>query len=533
MKLTATALGLCVTTALLAGCGGGGDDPNSKSGGGGDIVDGGTFTMASSADPGNLDPQMGAGSALFAVTQLAYDPLLSVNADSGEIESGLATEWSAEGTDVSLTLADGITCADGTDLTPTVVADNINFVADPANQSPLLGTFLPVGAKATGDDAAGTVALKLTDPAPFVLNGLASLPIVCPDGLKDRKSLAQATNGTGPYELSEAAPGDSYTYSIRDGYTWGPNGATTDEKGMPDTIVVKVIENETTAANLLLSGEINSAQIMGPDAKRLQGAGLFAAETPALIGEQWYNQAEGRPTNDPKVRLALTQALDLDELQKVLTSGTGAAPTTLAAIAPTTCPGDSASGSLPKNDPEAAGALLDEAGWTLGDDGTRTKDGKPLDLVFLYQANAGTGGAAASELAVSQWKEIGVKATAKSQNETTLTGTIFGAGDWDVVWVSLNVNAPDQLVPFLSGPAAPDGTNFASIDNPDYTAGIEAASKTAGVEGCDAWLDAESKLIANADIVPFANNTVRTYGAKAEFETPGNLVPTSIRMMAK
>ena len=532
MKLTTAALGLCVTTVVLAGCGGGGSGPGS-SGGGGEVVDGGTFSMSLAADPGNLDPQMGAGSGLFATTQFAYDALLSVDAKTGEIESALATKWSAEGTDVELTLADDITCADGTAFTPSVVADNINFVTDPANQSPLLGTFVPVGAKATGDDAAGTVSITLTDAAPFVLNGLASLPMVCPGGLEDRKSLAQATNGTGPYVLTDAKPGESYTFKIRDGYTWGPNGAATDVKGMPDTVVLKITENETTAANLLLSGDLNAAQIVGPDAKRLEGAGLFTAKTPALVGEQWYNQAAGRPTADPKVRVALTRALDLGELQKVLTSGTGGPATTLAAVEPTTCPGDSVSGSVPTHDPDAAAALLDEAGWTVGDGGTRTKDGKPLELVLLYQGSSGTGGAAATELAVKQWQELGVKVTAKSQNETTLTGTIFSGGDWDVAWVALNVNAPDQLVPFLSGTKAPDGTNFAGIENADYQAGLAEAAKTQGVEGCDAWLAAESTLLEDADVVPFANNIVRTFGAGAEFATPGNLVPTSIRMMKK
>ena len=54
MKLTATALGLCVTTALLAGCGGSSDSPGGSGGGGGDseYADGGTFTMAIAGDPG-------------------------------------------------------------------------------------------------------------------------------------------------------------------------------------------------------------------------------------------------------------------------------------------------------------------------------------------------------------------------------------------------------------------------------------------------------------------------------------------------
>lgn len=532
MKLTASALGLCVTTALLAGCGGG-DKPGSSPGGGGDVVDGGTFTLAMSSDPGNLDPQLAAGSSLFTVTQLAYDPLVSVNPETGAIESGLATDWVTKDTTITLTLADAITCADGSELTATDVADNLNFVADRASKSPFLGTFLPVGATAKADDAVGTVTITLASPAPFVLNGLASLPMVCPGGMADRKSLAQATSGTGPYELTEAAPGDHYTYTIRDGYSWGPNGATTATKGLPDTIVIKVVQNETTAANLLLSGRLNAAQILGPDAERLDKAGLFAAETPALIGEQWYNHAEGRPTSDPSVRMALTQALDLDELQRVLTSDKGSPASTLATNEPISCPGDSVSGALPAHDPAAAAQLLDEAGWTLGSDGTRSKDGTPLELTFIYQNTSGSSGSAAAELVVQEWKGLGVKATARSQNETTLTQTIFGAGDWDVAWVSLNVNSPDQLVPFLSGPAAPDGTNFSGIENADYDAGVQAAMAKPGTEGCDTWLAAEASLIADADIVPFANSLVRTFGAGAEFKIPGLLIPTSIRMLAK
>ncbi len=531
MKRTTTGtygLSLCLVAVALAGCGGA-----STGSGKAEVVEGGTFTLGLSSDPGSLDPQMGAGSSLFTVTQFAYDPLLSVDGASGEIKSGLATKWDVKENTISLTLAEGITCGDGTKLTASVVADNLNFVADPNSKSPFLGTFFPAGAKSVGDDAAGTVTITLATPAPFVLNGLASLPMVCPKGLADRSSLKTATAGTGPYQLTEAAPGDHYTYTVRDGYTWGPGGATTATKGMPKTVVVKVVQNETTAANLLLSGGLNAAQIPGVDAERLEKAGLFSADTPALVGEQWYNHAAGRVTSDPKVRMALTQALDLPQLRKVLTSDKGTAATTLAANEPVACPGDSVSKALPATDVKAAAALLDEAGWTAGADGKRAKDGKPLTMTFLYQNDNGSAGDAAAELAVQQWKAVGVEATARSQDETTLTSTIFGAGDWDVSWVSLNVSSPDQLVPFLSGPAAPDGTNFAAISDPDYDKAVAAAMATAGVAGCADWLAAESGLIAKADIVPFANKVVRMFGKSAEFQVPGQLIPTSIRVLAK
>ena len=528
MKLTSVVTyGLCLTLAL-AGCSGA-----SKSSGTAPVVDGGTFTLGLSSDPGALDPQMGAGTSLFTVTQFAYDPLVSVDGESGEIESALAKSWQVQGTTVTLTLNEGITCADGAALTASDVADNLNFIGDPKNSSPFLGVFLPTGAKAKGDDASRVVTLTLAQPAPFVLNGLSGVPIVCPSGLTNRAALAKTTAGTGPYKLIEAAPGDHYTYEVRDGYTWGPDGATTATKGLPKTVVVKVVQNETTAANLLISGGLSAAQILGPDATRLEKAGLFAASTQALVGEQWYNHAAGRVTSDPLVRQALTKALDLDQLQKVVTSGKGSKATTLAANAPVACPGDSVSSALPARDVKAAGALLDQAGWARGSDGMRTKAGKPLKATFLYQNNLGSGGNAAAELTVKQWKAIGVDATAKSQNETTLTGTLFGAGDWDVAWVSVNVNSPDQLVPFLSGPAAPKGTNFAAIADPAYEKAEAAATAIPGAEGCKAWLAAESELIAKAAIVPFANANVRTFGKAAQFETPGQLIPTSVRMLAK
>jgi peptide/nickel transport system substrate-binding protein len=531
MKLTTVGTyGLCLAlaAAALTGCGGASNNKGKAA-----VVDGGTFTLGLSSDPGDLDPQMGAGTTLFTVTQFAYDPLVSVDGKTGEIRSALAKSWQVHGTSVTLTLADGITCSDGTRLTASDVADNIDFVADPKNKSPFLGTFLPAGATAKGDDTTRVVTLKLAQPAPFVLNGLSSLPIVCPKGMAGRSSLKTATAGTGPYKLIEAAPGDHYTYAIRDGYTWGPNGATTATKGLPKTVVIKVVENETTAANLLLSGGLNAAQITGPDANRLEKAGLYAAKTPALVGEQWYNHGAGRVTGDPRVRKALTQALDLAQLRKVLTSGHGTAATMLAANEPVACPGDSVSRALPAGDPQAANALLDEAGWTKGGDGRRTKGGKPLALTLLYQNNNGSGGDAAAELAVRQWKAIGVEATAHSQNETTLTSTIFGAGNWDVAWVPLNVSTPDQLVPFLSGPAAPKGNNFAAISDPDYDRAVRSAMAIQGSAGCRDWLAAESGLIAKADVVPFASNIVRTFGKAAEFQTPGQFVPTSIRMLAK
>ncbi|AWB91510.1 ABC transporter substrate-binding protein [Aeromicrobium chenweiae] len=515
MKLIPTTVGLCLTASVLAACGGGGSgskDGDAK------IVDGGTFSMALNADPGNLDPHSGVSSALFSISQLSYDHLFNTNFDDGSIESGLASKWDVKGNTVTATLTDGVTCSDGTKLTASDVVANLDYIADPKNESPLLGAFLPVGATSKADDAAGTVTVTLAAPAPFVLQGLANIPIVCPAGMKDRAALAKTSSGTGPYELTEAAPGNQYTYKIRDGYTWGPDGATTATKGMPDTIIMKIVENESTAANLLLSGGLNGAIVSGSDSKRLEKSKLTTYDTANLSGEQWYNQTKGRPTVDPKVRLALTQALDLAELQKVLTAGNGKPATTFAALDPVACPGDSVSDALPKQDVDAAKAVLAAANLP--------------ELTFVYNPSSGGGVSAAAELAVQQWKAAGVTVKAKAQNVTAIQETVFGTGNWDIAWLPVNVSSPDQLVPFLSGPATPEGTNFANIANDDYEAGVKKASTMNGQEGCATWLDAESALVEAADVIPFANSIGKTYRAKATFDYPGQMVPTSIRMLA-
>jgi len=529
MRWTRTAASLCALAVLMAGC----SASKAKSGSsGGKAVNNGTFTLAQAADPGNLDPQQTVSSSTLPVVQFVYDNLLSITKD-GHIQSQLATKWQVEGTKVVLTIKPGITCSDGAAFTATDVVDNLDYVADPKNKSPLLGLFLPVGAKSNADKAAGTVTITLVKPAPFVLNGLATLPMVCAKGRADRKSLARQPDGTGPYKLTEAASSDHYTFTKRAGYKWGPDGASTDTPGLPSKVIVKIVPNETTAANLLLSGGINAAGVLGPDAQRLQAAKLFSVGATSITGEMWFNQGSGHPGADKAVRQAMTSALDLAQEAKVLTSGKGTAGTTFAAVPPVACAGNSIASSLPPHGLDKAKAMLDSAGWTAGPGGVRAKAGKSLAMTFLNNTDLGAPGSAAGELAAQAWKQLGVKVTTKAQNSTAINTTILSQGTWDVGWIGLNVSTPDQLVTFISGPTPPNGTNFAHINNPAYTALVNKAAQRVGVQGCPDWLAAESNLVKEADVIPFANQVTRIFGKKAKFELTSFLVPTSIRVLAQ
>lgn len=523
-RSAASALTLALGAVGLSACGGSADSSNGDQ----EYVDGKTFVYAVSDDPGSLDPQQAVNGVVLELNRLAYDSLVGITAD-GQVAPQLARSWQLDGTTLTLEIREGVTCSDGSPFTAQTAADNISWVADPENQSQYLGLYVPPGATATAEGS--TLTVELAGPAPFVLNGLAGLSMVCDNGLEDRSILKTGTAGTGPFVLDEAAGGSQYDYSVRTDYAWGPDGASTSEPGTPAKIKVKVIANDTTAANELLTGTLNGALVKSvSDAERLAAAGLDAVEQLSLLGEQSYNHAEGHATSNREVRMALTQALDLDELQQVLTSGQGELATGLAVTAPAACAGNSAEGALPDTDVDAAKTALDGAGWAEGDGGIRTKDGQKLTVKLNYLTDLGPGGSAAAELAAMAWKEIGVDVKIKGITLADFTALTV-SGDWDILWVPFNASSPDQLVSILSGPTPPTGNNFAGITNDEYTSHVTKAMALAGAEGCEEWLAAESALFEEADVVPFANTVLRTFAKDATFELAGGVIPTSIRML--
>ena len=137
---------------------------------------GGTATVVVGADPGSLDPHLSVIATTNFVNSFAYETLVYLGQD-GEITPGLAESWEESPTSVTYTLKDGVTCADGTPLTATTVADNFSFVADPANQSPLLGPYVLPGITVEADDAARTVTLTSEAPVPFMLQNTGAAAV--------------------------------------------------------------------------------------------------------------------------------------------------------------------------------------------------------------------------------------------------------------------------------------------------------------------------------------------------------------------
>ncbi|WP_066944401.1 ABC transporter substrate-binding protein [Microtetraspora fusca] len=524
MRNTRAAAVLGALSLFAVACGGSTDTGSGRS------ADGGTFTFAINADPGVLDPSMAVLSVTNSVLSFAYDTLVHYGPD-GKIVPGLAEKWDVKPDAVTFTLRKDVTCSDGSPLTPADVAESVNHITDPATKSPINGVTVPFGMKAEADDAAGTVKLSTPKPFSFILESTPLIFVVCGKGAKDRSVLAHGTSGSGPYTLTEAAPSDHYTFQVRKDYAWGPGGATTKETGQPAKIVLKVVPNEQTAANMLISGDINGAVIYGADRARLEATpGIGKMVISAGNGQFFYHQGEDRPAKDPAVRKALTQAVSLKELAGIASSGTGR-PATGLVLDPRPCPGDSVTGHVPAFDEAAASAALDAAGWKAGPDGVRVKDGRKLTLRLLYGTTKGAGVQAAAEYLAAAWKKAGADVTLNGVIDTKLSESLTTTQDWDVIWLPIGVTLPSQLEGFLSGPAAPKGANFAHLANDRYEKLVTEAIGKPGEEGCKLWLESESALFEDADLVPVVENTVLVASKNAKFDIlAGSVVATSIRM---
>ena len=474
----------------------------------------GSATLSVGTDPGNLDPQLTLLGAARYVDTYAYDTLVTLTGP-GKIAPSLAQSWKVVSPKrVEFTLKPNITCADGTKMTASVVKQNLDFVGNPANKSPLLGLFVPVGATVTANNGARTVVVTTTTPQPFMVQGLALVQMICSKGLADRGMLAHGTDGTGPYSLTDAVPGDHYTFQVRKGYTWGPGGATTAVDGLPAKVTLKVITNESTAANLLLSGGLNVAGVSGADRARLdKSANLFKVVSPAQPNELFFNENPGHPAANPAVRKALVQALNLNQVGTVATSGKGLKMTQLSLQNFTPCAGNSVAGAVPSYNPSAAKSALGG-----------------VSIKVLYSTDAGPSYAPAAELIQQQLSAAGVKVTLDGQSTAALQGKIFGTGDWDLVVIAIGVANPAQFKSLLSGPTPPHGTNFAGIANADYKLAIARGSRRVGAAGCKFWLDGERALFKAGDLAPLQVTTTGTYGRGMKF-TLGfqGPMPTSLR----
>jgi peptide/nickel transport system substrate-binding protein len=482
----------------------------------------GSFAFAINSDPGDLNPLTTNIVDAQIVGAYSYDTLLFVDPETVKPEPYLAESWTESPTEVTYTLRDGITCADGAPFTAATAAANLNWILDPANESPRRESVVPADATITVEG--NTVTVTTTAPRPFMLYDLGSQQMVCDAGLKEPSTLSAGSNGTGLFQIKDVVAGDSISLTRRDGYEWGPKGTTRATEGVPENVTIKIVPSPSTAANLLRSGGLNAAVVSGKDEARL--GELESLSSPTISGMVIYNHNAAMPTADPAVRRALTQAIDLDTLTDILTEGKGERAKSLLGEEPSLCTYDSIKGTLPIYDPAAAAEALAASG------------APDVEITLIYD-NSTASRSAAAEYVAKQWEEAGAKVTLDGGDENYVIGRTFAAEDptnWTAsLGLILQSGTPAIFPQYLSGPVPPSGTNFAGIDNEAYVKAATAAADLAGEDACSTWRDAEAALFDAADLVPVSMTPFKMYfnGAESIIRPVGGYLPgAAIRVLS-
>ena len=235
--------------------------------------------------------------------------------------------------------------------------------------------FAPVEAVETPDEH--TAIIKLSKPHPALLLAMSSqLLSIIPkhvygDGQDPKTHPANSENvvGSGPFKLVEFKRDQHVILERYDGYFL---------EGLPylDKIVMRIIGDESSRTIALESGELMlSGFEQNPrDLNRMKknpNLDVSNAGYAAIGPVNWlaFNKKDGK-TADVKVRQAIAYAIDRDFILKALMLGTiGASKTGIHPGSPFYNDNVEAYDL----DLDKANALLDEAGYAKGDDGTRFK----------------------------------------------------------------------------------------------------------------------------------------------------------------
>ncbi len=512
------ALGL-VTLTLVSACSGGGSGSDAAATP--KTVTNGTVTMDLSGPVTSYDPAKGSGFQDAQVAWALYDSLL-VTDSNGDFVAGLASSWKSTPDSATFTLKSGVTCSDGTPVTPAVVAASVRRFLAPATASPFLSQVTGGNNPATVTTGADQITVKLAKPWVGLLPGLASpfAGIICPAGLKDPSSLQTKSSGTGAFVSASQVAGSSYTFTRRSDYTWGPKYADQGTGAIPKKLVMQVLTDDNTRANLLATSALQIGAFASDAWKKFQSTkGITSATSNQTDTFLIFNEAPGHPTADKRVREAITQAVNRDGLNQVQSFGAGQLITNLGQPS-YQCYDKSLGSVIPRYDTASAGQVL--KGTSLNILGTN---------VFA--------GGDANSYVLSALESVGAKGKLQNVDNSAYVQALFsGTNNWDVAILGYGNLLSSLLAAggFFVGHAPPSGQNLGAVANPTAAAQLAAAgTATSEAAECTALGAFQKSLITNADMLPLSTVPVHVLfaGGTSGAVVKGFVQPSSIRISQK
>ncbi len=423
------------------------------------------------SDPYPVDRQLGG---------LIYDGLVRMEAD-GTVAPALAESWaySEDGLTLTFTLREGLTWHDGEPVTTEDVAFTYGLMQadDFPGPAELRQLWQSVAIEALDDQR---IQFTLTQPyAPFIeatARGILPSHLLGDVAAADLPTLAfnRAPVGTGPFMVQ---PGQEWQSGDRLRLT--PNPTYWREGTQLSDIEFRFFTDAGALLAAFRAGEVHAVNglppSLMPEVLSAEGVRLFTSLAPRYTA-LFFNLSEtGAPSIRAKeVRQALAYGLDRNGLVDTALNGQGvvfdgpflpgtwaARPELMTALS---------------YQPETAIALLDSAGWMVGEGGQRTREGALLVLrvVTLDEAEQRV----VAEEVVRQWSELGIDAQLTLAADLPELHQLLDSRSFDAALLEIAPAADPDLYDFWSQEAIVRGQNFSGWNNRRASEALEAARQT-------------------------------------------------------
>lgn len=354
-----------------------------------DPVSGGELLFGLRSEPDNLDPHVTPFAISHVVMMNCYDTLVWQDTADRQFKGGLADSWevSSDGLQYTFRLKQNVTFHDGTPFNAEAVKFSFDRIADPDTKSGFAATLLgPYDHTDILDDYTAVVNFKSPYPPFMDSASQAFLAMVSPAAVrKYGADFGQNPVGTGAFVFKEWVPKDRIVMTRNPAYNWASPVFKHTGPAYLDGITFKIIPENASRITSLEAGDTNFVEyVPEQDFGRIRADSKYRVvigDIPGIPQHIMFN-TEREPSSDPQFRQALQHALDRDGIIK--TAYFGVYEPVYSPLSPvTTCGVVDAYKDRYAYDPRKAADILEGAGWRLGSDGIREKDGKQLTLDFI------------------------------------------------------------------------------------------------------------------------------------------------------
>ncbi len=413
---------------------------------------------------------------MYPVNTGIYDNLVRLSANY-QVEPVLATSWEFVAPNTWwFKLRQGVTFQDGQKFTSQAVKATMERAARAGGGTPGLG---PDSVKIVDDF---TVEITPSRPNLRLIQQIThpNFSIIAPGSDPGVKPV-----GTGPFKFVEYVKSDHITVERNPGY-WG-------DKAKLNKIIFRFFPDDITRVLALRAGEVQLIYDAPREAtSELSGtAGLKIVTSPVGAYEALYINARGQAPytigSDPLVREAVALAIDKTSIVRDVWRNNAEINSSMVPVRILGSSANLVQGV--KTDPDRAKQLLDQAGWTAGSDGIRTKAGRKLTLVMVVGFPTPEIHRPMPEVVQAQLKQIGIELKIETVPDSASYSARLKAGTGDL-WAELG-NQNDANPCFL-----PDLLFYGKVapgkEPGDYQKLFAPGEKfDAFIEGCRAAVSAD------------------------------------------